>query len=70
MIDIDLIRERPDVLRDSGEKRGQEFRIDEAIDLDRRRRSAITEIDNLRAKRNDVSRELGKTRDKPKELIE
>ena len=70
MIDIDLIRERPDVLRESGEKRGQEFRIDEAIDLDRRRRSAITEIDNLRAKRNDVSRELGKTSDKPQELIE
>ena len=70
MIDIDLIRERPDVLRESGEKRGQEFRIDEAIDLDRRRRLTITEIDNLRAKRNDVSRELGKTSDKPQELIE
>ena len=70
MIDIDLIRERPDVLRESGEKRGQEFRIDEAIDLDRRRRSTITEIDNLRAKRNDVSRELGQTSDKPQELIE
>jgi len=70
VIDIDLIRERPDILRESGEKRGQEFRIDEAIDLDRRRRSTITEIDNLRAKRNDVSRELGKTSDKPQELIE
>jgi seryl-tRNA synthetase len=70
VIDIDLIRERPDVLRESGEKRGQEFRIDEAIDLDRRRRLTITEIDNLRAKRNDVSRELGKTSDKPQELIE
>ena len=70
MIDIDLIRERPDVLRESGEKRGQKYSIDEAIDLDRRRRSAITEIDKLRAKRNDVSRELGKTKDKPKELIE
>ena len=70
MIDIDLIRERPDVLRESGEKRGQKYSIDEAIDLDRRRRSAITEIDKLRAKRNDVSRELGQTKDKPKELIE
>ena len=70
MIDIDLIREKPEVVEQSAQKRGQVFQVAEASELDSRRRRTISEIDSLRAKRNEVSRELGKKSEKPQELIE
>ncbi|MEC9278610.1 MAG: serine--tRNA ligase [Chloroflexota bacterium] len=69
MIDIDLIREKPEVVEESAQKRGQVFQVAEASELDSRRRRTISEIDSLRAKRNEVSRELGKKSEKPQELI-
>ena len=70
MIDIDLIREKPEVVEESARKRGQVFQVTEAVELDNRRRRTISEIDSLRAKRNEVSRELGKKKEKPQDLIE
>ena len=69
MIDIDLIREKPEVVEQSAQKRGQVFQVAEASELDSRRRRTISEIDSLRARRNEVSRELGKKSEKPQELI-
>ena len=70
MIDIDLIREKPEVVEESARKRGQVFQVTEAAELDSRRRRTISEIDSLRATRNEVSRELGKKKEKPQDLIE
>ena len=70
MIDIDLIREKPEIVEESARKRGQVFQVTEAAELDNRRRRTISEIDSLRAKRNEVSRELGKKKEKPQDLIE
>jgi len=70
LIDIDLIREHPEILEDAAAKRGIDIPVFEAADLDKRRRLTIVEIDNLRAKRNDVSRELGRLEEKPAELIQ
>ena len=70
MIDIDLIREKPEVVEESARRRGQVFPVTEAAELDVRRRSTISEIDSLRAKRNEVSRELGKKKEKPQDLID
>ena len=70
MIDIDLIREHPEILEDAAAKRGIDIPVSEAADLDKQRRLTIVEIDNLRAKRNDVSRELGRLKEKPAELIQ
>ena len=70
MIDIELIRNDASVLKDAGLKRGKDFPIDEATDLDEQRRSFISEADNLRARRNEVSRDLSKLQEKPKYLIE
>ena len=69
MIDIDLIRKKPEVVEESARKRGQIFQVTEAAELDSRRRRTISEIDSLRATRNEVSRELGKKSEKPQELI-
>ncbi len=70
MIDIDLIREKPEVVEESARKRGQVFQVTEAAELDSRRRRTISEIDSLRATRNEVSRELGKIKEKPQDLID
>ena len=70
MIDIDLIRKKPEVVEESARKRGQTFQVTEAAELDSRRRRTISEIDSLRATRNEVSRELGKKKEKPQNLID
>ena len=70
MIDIDLIRKKPEVVEESARKRGQIFQVTEAAELDSRRRRTISEIDSLRATRNEVSRELGKKKEKPQNLID
>lgn len=70
MIDIDLIRKKPEVVEESARKRGQIFQVTEAAELDSRRRRTISEIDSLRATRNEVSRELGIKKEKPQDLID
>ena len=70
MIDIDLIRKKPEVVEESARKRGQTFQVTEAAELDSRRRRTISEIDSLRATRNEVSRELGRKKEKPQDLID
>ena len=69
MIDIELIREKPDFVVESFKRRGKEVPLLEIIDLDQRRRTAISEMDSLRARRNAVSKEIGSSKEKPPELI-
>ena len=70
MIDIELIREKPEFVIQSFKRRGKELPLAEISDLDQRRRAAITEIDSLRSRRNAVSKDLGQSKEKPAELIE
>ena len=70
MIDINVIREHSEILEDSATRRGINIPILEASNLDRQRRSVIVELDDLRARRNDVSREIGHSKEKPVELID
>ena len=64
MISIDLIREEPDVVRDAARRRGDDVPIERILELDARRRELIAEGDELRARRNRVSKELGQTKEK------
>lgn len=62
MIDIKLIRENPDLVRENIKKKFQDKKlplVDEVIDLDKKNRSAITEIEALRAKRTNLSKQIG-----------
>ena len=70
MISIELIRSKPDVVRDAIRRRGEDAPIDRVLELDAQRRSAITEADNLRAYRNEVSQRLGRMKERPPELIQ
>ena len=69
MISIELIRNQPDLVLEAMRSRGEEAPIDRILECDTRRRSAIAEADSLRARRNEVSKRLGQTKERPPELI-
>lgn len=61
MLDIKLLREKPDFVRERLASRhgGDEARVSEALALDEKRRAALTEVEQLKAKRNSASKEIG-----------
>ena len=70
MINIQLIRNRPDEVREAMRRRNEDAPLDRITELDADRRTAIVEADELRARRNEVSRQIGQTRERPQELID
>ena len=62
MLSIEHIRRDPEYVRQALASRGEEGSLAELLALDTRRRQAITEGDNLRSQRNDVSRRIGQAR--------
>ena len=65
MLDINLVREQPDVVREALQKRNMDTAVvDEMAALDVQRRSLLVEVEALKAERNTVSREIGKMKDK------
>lgn len=61
MLDIKLIREQTDLAKQRLASRhgGDEAKIDEALALDEQRRKLLAEVENLKAVRNRVSKEIG-----------
>jgi seryl-tRNA synthetase len=66
MLDIKLIRETPELVKQrlATRGRGDEARIAEIGVLDEKRRKLATESDNLKAERNKVSKEIGAAKSK------
>jgi seryl-tRNA synthetase len=63
MIDINLIREKPEMVKAAMVDLNAEAPIDEILDLDARRRELLSEVEALRAERNTVSKEIGRMKD-------
>jgi len=61
MLDIKIIRDQPDLVRERLASRGagEEGRIDEILALDERRRKVLTEVEQIKAQRNRISKEIG-----------
>jgi seryl-tRNA synthetase len=60
MLDIKRIRETPDEVREGLTRRWMDTSlVDDVLALDTRRRTLITEVDALKAKRNGVSKSIG-----------
>lgn len=59
MIDRKLIREEPDLVRQAIKNRNSDFDVDELIRLDERRRELL-EVEQAKAERNRLSKEIGK----------
>jgi len=64
MLDINLIREQPELVRKSLRDRqlGAEA-VDDILALDEKRRRILTEVENLKAQRNMVSKEISAMKD-------
>lgn len=63
MIDIQVIRDEPERVREAAQKKNIDAPIDQILELDQRRRDLITEVDRLKAERNAGSKLVGKTKD-------
>jgi seryl-tRNA synthetase len=61
MLDIKLLREKPDFVRERLATRhaGDEAKVSAVLALDESRRAALAEVEQLKATRNAVSREIG-----------
>ena len=62
MLSIELIRRYPDQVRKSMESRGEVDQIDQILAMDAQRRHAVAQGDELRGRRNQVSRQVGQAR--------
>jgi len=69
MLDIKLIRENPELVRQALEKRGDSFALDSILEIDGRYRNLLRQTEELRAKHNETSKQLGKSKEKPPQLI-
>jgi seryl-tRNA synthetase len=65
MIDINIVREKPEIIKKSLENRQMDPSIvDQLAELDIKWRTILTETEVLKAERNKVSKEISKTKDK------
>lgn len=64
MLDINLIREKPELVRKALQDRQMEFdSIDKILQLDEQRRTLLNEVEKLKAERNVVSKEISQMKD-------
>lgn len=64
MLDLNLIRENPDLIRTALRHRQMDASpVDDILELDERRRALLTEVEKLKAERNAVSKEIGRMKD-------
>ncbi|HEY9088919.1 MAG TPA: serine--tRNA ligase [Anaerolineaceae bacterium] len=64
MLDINLIRETPDVVRRALEQRNMDSSVVDRIqELDVERRQCLNQVEALKAERNRVSKEIGQSKD-------
>ena len=60
MIDVRMLRNDPDLLREALEKRGETAEVDRLISLDVEHRRLLAESERLKAERNATSKEIGR----------
>ncbi|AAC06595.1 serine--tRNA ligase [Aquifex aeolicus] len=72
MIDINLIREKPDYVKERLATRDKELvsLVDKVLELDKRRREIIKRLEALRSERNKLSKEIGKLKREGKDTTE
>src|SRR3990167_10203049 len=74
MLDIQLLREDPEAVKQSLNRRSPSWAtiVDQVLDCDTRRRETETRVQNLRAERNRLSKEIGhlKSRQEDSSVIE
>ncbi|MCH7827656.1 MAG: serine--tRNA ligase, partial [Bacteroidetes bacterium] len=67
MLDIKFIRENPELVKQGIINKNEPDRVDELLELDKQKRSLITQTEELKAKKNSVSQEVGKLKKEGKD---
>ena len=60
MIDIKLMRENPELVKEGIKNKNDKSDIDEILKLDKLRREKLQQVEELKAKRNSASQQIGK----------
>lgn len=60
MLDLKFIRENPEAVKKGIESKNEKNRVDEILALDAERRDIIVKVEDLKAKKNKVSQEVGR----------
>ncbi len=69
MIDIKTVRENPQWIKESSRKKGAEVNVERILELDKERRELLSDVESVRAKKNEASKKLGQATGKEKESI-
>ncbi len=69
MIDIKLIRKNPKQIKDACLKKGVEIDTDLILRLDKQRRDLLSEVEEMRAKKNEANKKLASATSEEKEKI-
>ncbi len=60
MLDLKILQNEPETVREALERRGSKLSVDDFLPLDVRRRSLLTEVETLKSERNTASAEVAK----------
>lgn len=69
MLDIRRIRKNPEEVKKALNKRHGDFPIDEVLELDEKRRSMLTKVEEMKARQNSVSKEIPKFKKEGKDVF-
>ena len=64
MIDIKIIRENPEKIKEICEKRNKKVDVDKLLDLDKQKRKLLQEIEKIRAQKNQANKEIISAKEK------
>ncbi len=73
MIDLKLLRDDPERIRAALKKRNSDIDLDRIIEMEKQRRAGMTEVQELKSKRNALSEEIAKLKrqgEEPEKLME
>lgn len=64
MLDIKFIRENPDIVKEGCKKKQVKVDIDKILELDKKKREILREVEKMRSQKNKASKEIPKLQDR------
>lgn len=68
MLDIQFIRDNPELVEEKSHQKGYKVNVRELLELDGRRRRLVTEIEEIRAQRNELNTQLKQGKPTPEQI--
>lgn len=68
MLDIQFVRDNPELVAEKSEQKGYKVDIARLLELDTQRRTRLTQVEELRARRNDLSAQMKGGKPSPEQL--